>query len=206
MLEPLIDKIQKQIGDKPIELLWFGDNFKMTVGEKRTTMLNIAKGKYINWIDDDDDVVDDYVSCILAALETNPDAVTFESIFSNAGNNTERHLYYERRNTNFNKADGTRYRMLNHITPVKRSHALKIGGFPHANYGEDGNYAIKLFNGHEGMRLLNNVVNIPKVLYLYKFDPEVSRTDKYSPRHNPAAMAMAQRIDQHEHAPDGRVI
>jgi len=180
-LYALIEHLEKQTTNLPVEILWLGDNKKMSVGEKRNKLLQMAKGDYICYIDDDDWVSDDYIDCILKALETNPDTVCFECQYSNAETLVENHVYFNRRNFNKDEDDkGIRYRMVNHLNPVKRSIAIKIG-FEEKNFSEDTAYAIKLWNS----RLMNTDVTIPKILYHYRFDPAKSETHKYNPRFAP---------------------
>jgi len=47
-----------------VELHYLMDNRRRSVGEKRNNLLSIAKGEYISFIDDDDEVASDYVSKI----------------------------------------------------------------------------------------------------------------------------------------------
>ena len=44
-----------------------------TTGEKRNHLLELAKGKFIVFIDDDDEVSDDYVESIIEAIDSNPE-------------------------------------------------------------------------------------------------------------------------------------
>ena len=175
---------------KDVEVIWLGDNMRWSVGVKRNHLLNMASGDYVCSLDDDDWVATDYVDSILSALETNPDAVTFITSYHNNDLDETNKIYYEKRNNNVNDPDGTRHRCINHITPVKRSHALAVKGFPDATFGEDSNYALKLWNGVDGKRLLNSVVNIDKELYFYMFDPKLSRTDHLNPRHRPGVINL----------------
>jgi glycosyltransferase involved in cell wall biosynthesis len=175
----LIQHLERQCANKPVEILWLGDNKQMTVGEKRNKLLSLAKGEYICYVDDDDWVSDDYVESILKAVETNPDAVCFECRYTNAETSVNNHVYFARRN--FNKDDtvvGIRYRMVNHLNPVKRTIAQKIG-FEERNFSEDTDYAIRLWNS----RLMNTDVTIPRILYHYQFNPHTSETHAYNPRY-----------------------
>jgi hypothetical protein len=56
-----------------IELIAFFDNKKRTIGKKRGEMLNLAQGKYVTFIDDDDRISSDYVDEIMNAINTNAD-------------------------------------------------------------------------------------------------------------------------------------
>ena len=58
-----------------VEILTLLDNGELMVGAKRNKLLNMAKGTWICYCDDDDRVFGDYIPKILKALETNPDSV-----------------------------------------------------------------------------------------------------------------------------------
>lgn len=51
-----------------VELLYFMDNRRRSVGAKRNDLLRAARGEYISFIDDDDDVSDKYVSDLHDAI------------------------------------------------------------------------------------------------------------------------------------------
>ena len=51
-----------------VELLYLMDNRRRTVGAKRNDLLGMAKGEYISFIDDDDEVATDYVERILGMI------------------------------------------------------------------------------------------------------------------------------------------
>jgi glycosyltransferase involved in cell wall biosynthesis len=79
----LVEDLQKQIGNrKNVEILGLFDNKRRTLGEKRDTMLQMAIGDYVVFIDDDDRIASTYVSDILEILTNNPtaDCVVFDSI------------------------------------------------------------------------------------------------------------------------------
>ena len=115
----------------------------MSTGEKRNLLLSRAEGKYICFIDDDDDISDDYVSSIMRALEENPDcdcvgiqgllmsskgSFLFEHSIENQG-------WYTTKAPNSD--DPLFIRTPNHLNPVKKSIAEQIG-FPLVTVGEDG--------------------------------------------------------------------
>ena len=74
---------------KNIELLSLFDNKKRTIGVKRQDLLNLTKGEYLVFIDDDDRISDDYIYEIMTALEENPytDCVVFDTIYTDQGKN-----------------------------------------------------------------------------------------------------------------------
>lgn len=77
MAIPLFERISKQCEDGRLEVLLLLDNKRRTIGGKRNAMQSIARGQFISFIDDDDDVSYDYVQTLLAHIEANPDADLF---------------------------------------------------------------------------------------------------------------------------------
>lgn len=64
-LKPLYEKLKNQIGNiSDIEILSLMDNKDITVGEKRTRLFGLAKGRYTCIIDDDDNVTKDFVEVL----------------------------------------------------------------------------------------------------------------------------------------------
>ena len=74
---PLIENLQNQIGDKDVEVLLLSDNMKMSIGEKRQKLKELAKGEYWAFVDDDDDISDDYIEQLLKGVESGKDVITF---------------------------------------------------------------------------------------------------------------------------------
>jgi hypothetical protein len=83
-LSKLITKIEKQIKDnnleKKVEHLILIDNKIRTVGRKRDNLIQSAVGQFIAFVDDDDDISDDYVKELTNAIKNNPqvDVITFK--------------------------------------------------------------------------------------------------------------------------------
>lgn len=82
-LTRLYDKLQFQIGkQKDIEILSIIDNRIMSIGKKRTRLFSAASGAYTCIIDDDDDIVDDFVSTLRNAItdSTNVDVICYNQL------------------------------------------------------------------------------------------------------------------------------
>jgi hypothetical protein len=75
VVKPLFEKLLNQIGDRDdVEILSLVDNKSLHIYEKRNELLDIARGSHIAWLDDDDDITDDYIDKITQAIENNPSA------------------------------------------------------------------------------------------------------------------------------------
>ncbi|MBI2486502.1 MAG: hypothetical protein HYW01_06020 [Deltaproteobacteria bacterium] len=59
----LYEKLNRQIAEnsltEEVEVAYFLDNMKHSVGFKRNKLIEWAKGKFVAFVDDDDDVSDD---------------------------------------------------------------------------------------------------------------------------------------------------
>ena len=71
----LQDKLLDQIGDREdVEVLCLIDNKSMHIFEKRNELLRSSRGTHIAWLDDDDDVADNYIERLTETIEDNPNA------------------------------------------------------------------------------------------------------------------------------------
>jgi len=74
----LFDKVLAQSvackRQRDVEVLMLLDNKRRSIGLKRDALLKAARGAFIVFIDDDDDVVDDYVPAVLGAIDECPHA------------------------------------------------------------------------------------------------------------------------------------
>ncbi len=73
-LQKLVTNLENQIGERQdVEILSLMDNRSYNVSEKRNSLMALARGTHLTWIDDDDNVADNYIERILDTLEKNPD-------------------------------------------------------------------------------------------------------------------------------------
>ena len=81
--QKLINKIIKKINENnlqnEIQIISHFDNKTIGLSKKRTEMLSNAIGDFITFIDDDDDISDDYIKLIYHTIINNPDSdvITF---------------------------------------------------------------------------------------------------------------------------------
>lgn len=76
----LHEKIIAQPGAQHVEHLVLYDNRVRSIGLKRQALLDSARGDFIAFVDDDDDVSHTYVSELIEAIRTHPEAdvITFD--------------------------------------------------------------------------------------------------------------------------------
>jgi glycosyltransferase involved in cell wall biosynthesis len=80
-----IEEINKQcsiINRNDVEILGLLDNYKMTIGEKRNNLLQMSRGNFVVFIDDDDRVTSDFLEQILNSIHQNPnsDCIVYDMI------------------------------------------------------------------------------------------------------------------------------
>jgi glycosyltransferase involved in cell wall biosynthesis len=134
-LERLLSELLPQCEKKEVEVRIECDAGGMTVGEKRNKLLREASGEYITFVDDDDEVVEDYVDKILAELVYKPDCVGIVGVILQP--NKKKALFSHSIEYAGWYDDGRMYyRTPNHLNPVKREIALRVG-FENKDFGED---------------------------------------------------------------------
>lgn len=80
----LFNKLQAQIAAlserHSVELLVLTDNCSKSIADKRNDLLRASRGKYIAFLDDDDDVSDVYISSLIESTNSSdsPDCITFK--------------------------------------------------------------------------------------------------------------------------------
>ncbi len=151
----------------------------LSIGAKRQRLLGRAVGEYVAFIDDDDAVAPDYVSRILAALETMPDCVGFTlrrivPRWVSRGDGDGGLWVHSKRFTEH--AEGER--PINHLNPVRRELALQAG-FRDESWGEDSAYAARLAPLLAGGS--ESFIDGPP-MYFYMDDPRTSAARPLRPK------------------------
>lgn len=166
-LDWLCSKIHRQIGDSLVEHLVLMDNKRRTVGAKRDALLRAAKGKYVAFVDDDDDISEDYVKEILDAAKQDPDVITFCQVATIDGSAGMVEFKLGNPNEAFKACDFSGglwtervRRDAWHVCAWRRTLAI-YSKFPNNSYGEDWAYASRL------CAMAQSEVHIPKILHYY---------------------------------------
>lgn len=184
LLQPLALKLNEQAAGRPVELLIFTDNRVWPLGAKRNLMMHVCAGQFITHLDDDDDVTDDYVDCIVANLQEYPDTdVLCFSSRANLGDNlpftVRTGLDFENEQTNVQKvldAEGKEtdvdYRPDVQRKPwhwcAWRRELARQGSFPEEFYGEDWKWLQQV------IPLCHKEVRLDRVLHYYFYRKDVS--------------------------------
>ena len=149
-----------------VEVLMLTDNKKMMLGAKRNIMVDMAQGRYVVFVDDDDRIEPDYLSSLLEATDSGADVITFLVSVRLNGGPAKICRYSKQFQRDRNTADGYE-RLPNHICCVRRDLAQLVS-FPNVVKGEDSAYS-KLLRPN-----LQTEHAIPRVLYHYDYDDETT--------------------------------
>jgi glycosyltransferase involved in cell wall biosynthesis len=161
-LKALGEKLAAQIEDKPVEWLALCDNRARSIGGKRQALVDIAQGKYIAFVDDDDDVSDDYLEKLLAAAESNADVITFRQRAIYNGLESEVHFGINNQDGPF-APGGITLRAPWHVCAWRRDvvHGCQFGL---SNYGEDREWCL------QARKRVRTAHHIDAVLHTYRHD------------------------------------
>lgn len=167
MLLSLLGSLEQQINDNgvaaEVELLVELDSGEKSIGEKRNTLLQKAKGDYLCFVDDDDSVSIDYIKLVMEGIKTNPDCCSLNGLitFNGGGGKLFRHSI---KNKSYHEEDNIYLRFPNHLNTIK-SDIAKLFKFPEINHSEDTAFAVQVFNSG----LLKTEYNIPSIIYFYNY-------------------------------------
>lgn len=175
-LIPLYNKLLKQSEKYPqVEILCLIDNKTMTVGEKRQSLLDCARGQYIGFMDDDDDVSDDYIESLISAARKNPDAdvITFDQHC--VVNGMEFTVNFSIQNSNQKYVPGMKHvlRPPFHIC-FWNNKIAKAAKFESSSYGEDYAWCLQMYP------FVKNEEHIERQIHLYRYDDRTSETIQYA--------------------------
>lgn len=163
MLDNLLHTLSMQ-GSPEVEIL-VNDGPENT-GHKRNKLLQQAKGKYVVFIDDDDEVSLSYIPEILKAAAQDCDAIAIQGFMTTDG--AKRISWRISKNypyaAVFEEGKEVYLRFNNHISPIKRAIAKQFK-FPETSNGEDYAWAKAI---HE-TGIIKTEAKTEGEIYHYKF-------------------------------------
>lgn len=173
VFERIYTKLKHQIAqqhlEQQIEIIYFRDHKGAhNVGYKRNLLLAQSRGKYTCFVDDDDDVHDDYIKMIYEKLQSDPDCVSLTGIISFKGvahKKPRKFIHSIRYKSYFTSPELVYYRPPNHLNPIRRSIAIQFK-FPEQNTLEDTDWAMQICRAD----VLKTEAEIKTPYYFYLFD------------------------------------
>lgn len=171
-LDALVRKLEKQISEtahpQAFEVLCFLDNRRRTIGEKRDALVQMSRGYFVAFCDDDDDVSDDYIARLDSAItyaNSRTSVITFDQRV--IVNGVEAICSFSLKHPNEPFKQPSFKRNAWHVCAWRGEMARKVR-FPASNYGEDWAWAKHLVMDATGE------IHIDAVLHTYRYDERVS--------------------------------
>jgi len=169
LLNILYENLKKQIieCEQNVEIIVLVDNKELSIGAKRNQLMEMAKGEYVCYFDDDDMPSPNYIKLILKAVESKPDCCSLKGIITWDGQNQEvfEHSirYKEWKTTTFTNPKYER--PPNHLNAIKSSIAKKFK-FPEISHGEDSQWSEAILKS--GLIQIESYIEEVIYHYLYK--------------------------------------
>lgn len=173
----LQEKIKEHGLENKVQLLYLGDNFSMSVGEKRNILYSMAKGKMISSLDDDDYIDADRLPVIVKAVEEhNPDVVTFNGKYiANSVHRGDFNISLaHKKNEDLMGKNGITLmnRIPNHICFINADIIRQHGFFTDKNLGEDQDFS-NIIRPH-----LKKELHLSFDYYFYDYNSSTTLTQK----------------------------
>lgn len=167
-LKKLVNKLQGQIGELPIEVIVLIDNKKISIGAKRERLKNMANGKYFCFVDDDDDITSNYIDEIFNACSDNDiDVICFDTLARVDDKFSFISVSMDNENEQF-QSNNTTKRKPSHVN-AWRTEKFKQFSFTDKNYGEDFDFCNQCYP------IVESSFNISQVLHYYTYDKDITR-------------------------------
>lgn len=166
-LQSLTADLNRQIAEtnatSEVEIVVLSDNKEMTIGDKRTKLYSMAKGKYSVQLDDDDSVHPNYVSLVLNATSKDTDCIGYyESVTWDRKYLGNSHISLRHKAWDENKSGHRFVRTPFHKVPIKTEIAKAVP-FKPLRFGEDHEWSKRIYQH------LTTEVFIPEVMYFYEY-------------------------------------
>lgn len=177
-------EIQRQLYDQRalledpdrVEIIVLTDTRSMTIGAKRNHLIAMASGRYVVFVDDDDQVSHDYLSSLLDASASGADVLTFDLEYQLNGVKK----WVVRHSITYTDDHRRKLNTPRHTSAVRREIALQLP-FIESSYGEDSDWAQRLI----GLAETEHIID--RVLYVYRDVPRTSVARQYAWPHSKSA-------------------
>jgi hypothetical protein len=143
LLDSIHEKAQRLAPELTYEIRMAFDDRETSVGLKRQKLLQAAKGKYMSFIDDDDDITDAYIEDLWATMQGGYDTMRLRGLMAG-------YTFVHSTEVSLSSRAATRdtppvfQRPPNHLNPML-SDIAKLTPFKDATRGEDLDWALSLY-------------------------------------------------------------
>lgn len=167
LLGHLIAQIDKY---SDIEFIMLTDNCTMPLDEKRNALMKLARGEYVNFVDDDDSVSPDYVSLIYPKLGE-VDYIGFKVALYNK-QIKNKPVFHDLKYPDWSEDEEGFYRNISHLNPIRRSLVEDISFV--GTMGEDADWAKKVYDSGR----IQTQHFIDEEMYYYYADADTSVAER----------------------------
>lgn len=176
-----------------VEIVALCDNRTMPLGAKRNRLIERARGEFVAFVDDDDDVAENYVTLIVNTLRAHPtiDCVGITGTVYFRGMHPHRFIYSLRYDHYFSQ-DGVYYRPPYILNPIRRALAAQFR-FAEISFNEDIDWAMRVARA----KILQREFMLDEPLYHYysRRDWRVQwAIDVTEPVRHPLGLQFANRL------------
>lgn len=168
LVDRLLDQVERGDYIGKVEVVTLYDKGEKSIGTKRNELIQMAKGKYVCFVDDDDDITTNYIDLLMEGINKGVDCCSLRGVITWDGVNPEifehsiKYDAYRTNDTGFPKYE----RYPNHLNCIKKEIAYGFK-YPEINHGEDTNWATQVHNSGR----IKTEHYIDAVLYHYNFIP-----------------------------------
>lgn len=153
---------QARFYPKQAEVLSLMDDGMLSVGEKRNTLIQCATGDYVLFVDDDDEVDQEYINLLMKATESKADVLTITSLVY-INQFPPKLCYFSTKFCDEGESNEHYWRWPNHLCAIQRKIALSHP-FPDLSFGEDSAFSRSVRNDLKTEYLVSD-----KPIYHYHF-------------------------------------
>jgi len=137
-------QIQNAHAGPSVEVLSECDNRELPLGAKRNLLVERARGRFVAFIDDDDDISDDYVPklCEIIERRRDIDCIGIKGVVTFRGAHP-REFHHSLKYRDYFSRNHTYFRPPYHLNPILRCIAVQYP-FRAVSYSEDVEWALRL--------------------------------------------------------------
>lgn len=142
----------------------------LSIGKKRESLVDRAKGRYLNFLDDDEDIAPNYTETLMRLCQNDVDVVTFRNLTK-----TDTYWTVVDMSLKNHNEEATPDRIVKrapwHICPVKSEYA-KLYDFEDSNYSEDWTWMEKV------LKHCKTEAHTDQILHCYNHSSKTSEADR----------------------------
>jgi len=80
LVDRLLDQIEKN--SYPVEVVTLYDEGQKSIGTKRNELIQMAKGEYVCFVDDDDDITSNYIELLMEGINKGVDCCSLRGVIT----------------------------------------------------------------------------------------------------------------------------